>query len=223
MSFVPRLGGLPKAQRALWPELAQVPHHFVLYGGTGLALRLGHRESEDFDFFSDQKFAPGSLMNALPLLKGATVLDSKANTFTVLVDRNGPVKLSFFGGLTFGRVRDPEWTDDRVIRVASLLDLAAAKLKVILERSAAKDYLDVHALLTQGVSVAEALAAARAVQDDEFNLLIPLRALGYFEDGDLRTLPDEVKAALAKAAGATCVGDVPRMTRLPGGLAPADN
>ena len=37
--------------RALWPDLAEVPHSFVLYGGTALALRLGHRISEDFDFF----------------------------------------------------------------------------------------------------------------------------------------------------------------------------
>ncbi|WP_373321508.1 nucleotidyl transferase AbiEii/AbiGii toxin family protein [Rivihabitans pingtungensis] len=27
---------------------------FVLYGGTAIALRLGHRESVDFDFFSDR-------------------------------------------------------------------------------------------------------------------------------------------------------------------------
>jgi hypothetical protein len=43
---------LPASQRQLWPELDAVPADFVLYGGTGLALQLGHRVSEDFDFFS---------------------------------------------------------------------------------------------------------------------------------------------------------------------------
>jgi hypothetical protein len=51
-SFSPRLDVLPATQRRLWPELRGVPPQFVLYGGTALALRLGHRHSVDFDFFS---------------------------------------------------------------------------------------------------------------------------------------------------------------------------
>ena len=52
MTFEPRLDVLPDEQRALWPALASVPDAFVLYGGTALALRLGHRTSVDFDCFS---------------------------------------------------------------------------------------------------------------------------------------------------------------------------
>ena len=52
MTFTPRLDALPAAQRAVWPALGGVPDSFVLYGGTALALRLGHRTSVDFDFFS---------------------------------------------------------------------------------------------------------------------------------------------------------------------------
>lgn len=47
----PILAALPDEQRRLWPALADVPDAFVLYGGTALALRLGHRSSVDFDFF----------------------------------------------------------------------------------------------------------------------------------------------------------------------------
>jgi hypothetical protein len=46
-TFEPRLDILPACQRRLWPELDAVPPEFVLYGGTGLALQLGHRDSED--------------------------------------------------------------------------------------------------------------------------------------------------------------------------------
>ena len=42
MTFTPRLEVLPDAQRALWPALAGIPDSCVLYGGTALALRLGH-------------------------------------------------------------------------------------------------------------------------------------------------------------------------------------
>ena len=43
-NFVPRLDILPAAQRQLWTELNDVPPEFVLYGGTAIALHLGHRE-----------------------------------------------------------------------------------------------------------------------------------------------------------------------------------
>src|SRR6266481_720300 len=49
--FNPRLENLPAPQKRLWPELAQTPDHFILYGGTAIALRLGHRPSVDFDFY----------------------------------------------------------------------------------------------------------------------------------------------------------------------------
>jgi hypothetical protein len=48
-----------------------IPAWFVLYGGTALALRLGHRASEDFDFFSKQGFRPDDLERQVPFLEGA--------------------------------------------------------------------------------------------------------------------------------------------------------
>ena len=53
--FKPCTSILPRAQQQLWPELsATVAMGFVLYGGTAIALRLGHRPSVDFDFFSER-------------------------------------------------------------------------------------------------------------------------------------------------------------------------
>src|ERR1700722_12386210 len=54
--FKPQLHILPPAQRLLWDELQAVPADFVLYGGTAIALHLGHRDSIDSDFFSFQPF-----------------------------------------------------------------------------------------------------------------------------------------------------------------------
>jgi hypothetical protein len=48
----PRLDVLPPAQKEIWASLASASLlNFVLYGGTAIALQLGHRESLDFDFF----------------------------------------------------------------------------------------------------------------------------------------------------------------------------
>jgi len=48
----------------------------------------------------------------------------EANTLTAIVDRNGPVKVFFFGGLALNRIQDPDVTQDSGIQVASLLDIA---------------------------------------------------------------------------------------------------
>ena len=160
MTFAPKLPALPAAQRALWPELSQVPPRFVLYGGTALALRLAHRQSEDFDFFANVPVSPDELLNEVPMLRGAIVRQKAPNTLTVMVRHPDPVKLSFFG-LALRRVGEPELTIDGVARVATLHDIAGCKMAVIQNRSEAKDYLDIYALLQQGIPVAEMLGAAR--------------------------------------------------------------
>ena len=55
MTFLPKKDILREAQQELWTYLEEVPSDFVLYGGTAVALRYGHRESVDFDFFSSVK------------------------------------------------------------------------------------------------------------------------------------------------------------------------
>jgi hypothetical protein len=91
-SFIPHLDILPPAQKWLWPELAATPSAFTLYGGTGITLRLAHRTSVDFDFFSWSPFTPMGLMSEIPFLAAGTVVQSSANTLTIAVDRGGPVQ-----------------------------------------------------------------------------------------------------------------------------------
>ncbi|MBI5394408.1 MAG: nucleotidyl transferase AbiEii/AbiGii toxin family protein [Verrucomicrobia bacterium] len=217
MSFAAKVPALPAPQRALWPELKQVPRRFVLYGGTALALRLGHRESVDFDFFANAPVYPDELLRSLPVLKDATVRQLAPNTLTVVVHRPEPVKLSFFG-LTLGRVRDPEWTEDGAVRVASLLDIAACKMAVIQQRAESRDYLDIQALLHNGIALAEALGAAQAVYGAQFNPMISLKALTSFVDGDLSGLSSALQNELRQAAAA--VREIPTFQPLPGGLVP---
>ena len=95
--FEPRLTILPLAQAVLWPELSEVPAHFTLYGGTGLALHLGHRQSVDFDFFSLQEIDPGELLRSLPFLREARVSQVAPNTLSAVVARGAPVSGWVFG------------------------------------------------------------------------------------------------------------------------------
>jgi hypothetical protein len=210
------LSTLPESQQRLWGELDQVPPGFVLYGGTALALRLGHRISVDFDFFSSKSFQPAQLKEAIPFTKEGEILQSSADALTMLVDRGGPVKVSFFGGLGFGRMEDPQTAPDNGVAIASVIDVFASKLKTILQRSEAKDYNDIAAILASGVSLEKGLGAARALYGQEMNMLLPLKALCYFEDGDLQTLSPEVREQLLAAVAR--LGQIPGMERRSGKL-----
>jgi hypothetical protein len=198
--FSPKIEILPPAQRSMWQELKQTPGDFVLYGGTAMALRLGHRQSEDFDFFSNQSFEPSALLHSVNYLRGVRIDQRGDNTLTVVVDRGGPVKLSFFGDVRMNRVQEPDIVPGNSLQVASLLDLAATKLKTVQQRAEGKDYRDLAAALDAGIGLAEALAAGSAVYGKTFNAIAALKALSYFEDGDLPTLPAWIRDRLRTSA-----------------------
>ena len=213
-AFHPRLEILPEGQRRLWPTLAPLAQlGWVLYGGTAIALRYGHRVSVDFDFFSAQPLDRQALGQALPWLASARVLQDQPETLTLLTPDTADVgvKVSFFGGLTIGRVADPEISDDGIALVASPLDLLATKLKVLLQRAERKDYLDVATMLEAGLSLADGLAAASALYGPAFPAEETLKALVYFADGDLPDLPIAVQRRLEAAVLAVDV--LPRLER----------
>ncbi|MGA8213729.1 MAG: nucleotidyl transferase AbiEii/AbiGii toxin family protein [Candidatus Sulfotelmatobacter sp.] len=209
--FTPKLGILPFAQRRLWDELKHTPKEFVLYGETALALRLAHRSSEDFDFFSNCSFAPDFLRKVIPYSHDAEMSQFEANTLTAIVDRTGPVKVSFFGGLKLDRIEDPDVALDNGIKVASLIDIAATKLATIQQRAQARDYEDIAATLAAGIGLSEAVAAAGAVYGKEFNGALSLKALTYFADGDLSTLSPETQTKLRALAGPVNLKQIPRL------------
>jgi hypothetical protein len=208
--FEPRVDILPKAQRRLWPELAHTPAHFTLYGGTALALRLAHRQSVDFDFFSTEAISGTKLLEEIDYLQGAKVRQLEPDTLTCSVHRAGAVRLSYFGGLSIGRVDPVEVADGPKIKVASLRDIAGTKMSVVTQRAEAKDYIDIHALLTQAhLPLAEMLSCARAIYGAGFDPLHSLKALAYHDDPALAPLEPGLKRDLLVAIRATDVAHLP--------------
>ena len=169
-AFRPCLEILPNAQRQLWPALrSALQLGLVLYGGTAIALRLGHRSSVDYDFSTDQPLNRQALYAAFPFLHQSTLLQDTPDSLTALVPPGVPtdqhVKISFFGMLSFGRMGVPELTDDGVLQVAALDDLMSTKVKTILPRIEAKDYQDIAAMIRAGISLSEGLAGALALSE----------------------------------------------------------
>lgn len=101
---------------------------------------------------------------------------------------------------------------DNDLKVASLLDLAGTKASVLQVRAEAKDYIDMDALIRIGrVSLPFALAAAEKLYGSSFNPEITLKALSYFDDGNLRELPTDMKFRLAEAVTTVDVDHLPNL------------
>ena len=200
---------LPEPRRRLWEMLDGTPSVFAPCGGAALALRLGHRQSVDFDFFSRDVFQPDSLRRNIPYLSGSLTIRSEENTLSCVLNLDGEVMVSFFGGLRMSSVNDPDKANGPGILVASLPDIAATKAAAVQSRANAKDYIDLDALLRSGLSLEEALGAANAVFGAEFNPLVTLKALAHYGDGNLHQVPNEVRVNLTKAVAAVNIEDLP--------------
>ena len=215
-TFNPRFDILPEAQKNLWSKLSPCKDlDFVLYGGTAIALRLGHRSSVDFDFFS--RFPLGEakekeLLAALPFLNNSERIQFAPDTRSYLTDGN--VKFSFFGRIRLGRIGKPQITGDGVLLVASLDDLMAMKLATILQRVEAKDYIDIAAMLRGGLTLEKGMAGAVALYGKQFPPSESLKALTYFQGGDLQRLAQVDRDTLLQAARTFHLCELPQVKRL---------
>jgi hypothetical protein len=210
--LTPKLDILQASQRELWHRIRPTPKHFVLYGGTALALRLGHRESIDFDFFSNRPFQALELLGSIAYLENQRVTQQSENTLSCEIGTaKEAVKISFFGGLPLGQIEAPDRIESNGIAVASLTDIFGMKCATIPQRNETKDYLDIHALITQGsMDLAQGLASARAIYGRQYNPVMTLQALSYFDDLP-DPLPEKVKTALTRAVKSVSLQNLPQI------------
>jgi hypothetical protein len=107
-------------------------------------------------------------------------------------------------------LRPPDHAQENGIRVASLLDLSGTKASVVQVRAEAKDYIDIDAILQNtDIDLLSALGAARAIYGSSFNPQITLKALSFFQDGNLQEVPAPVQQRLAAAARAADLDSLP--------------
>jgi hypothetical protein len=89
------------------------------------------------------------------------------------------------------------------------------KMRVIQVRGNWKDYVDIHALVSNRVDILTALAAARAI-DSRFDPLTSIRALQFYGDGSLSRVPIRVQQDLTRWAQAVDVAKLPSLPSRPG-------
>ena len=193
---------LPQDQLAFWRrEATCLPPGWVLYGGTAIALQLGHRGSVDFDFFSSEPLDRVAIRASSPALGEARTLQDEPETLTVSVAGGaGPSKVSFFGAIDFGRVGEP-LTDGESPPLASLMDLFGTKLATVTQRIEPRDYLDIAALLDAGLSINEGVSSLLALYGNQASAVQSVKTMSWFGEGDLEVaLPATARETLMRAA-----------------------
>lgn len=154
---------------------------FYLAGGTGLALQMGHRISEDLDFFRNTSFDPSLLLTALKD-RGSVIEDVSITRDTLLCVIEGE-KCSFFSydvPLLFPEI------DYVGLKIADWRDIIAEKIKTISQRGSKKDFYDVYCPLTGNhLSIKETvLLFKKRFESTDLNFYHVLRSLTYFEDAE---------------------------------------
>ncbi len=178
---------------------------WLLAGGTGLAFRLGHRISEDLDFFRVDELDVRQLHTVLRAHGPYETLQEEPHTLTVLLRGT---KLSFF------RVRDPflfESVPYRFFSVADVRDIALMKLAAVSGRGSRKDFADLYTILQSPPTLMDYFdLLAEKYDPSRLNTYHILRSLTYFDDAEREPSPrmlvpfdwDECKAFFVREARA---------------------
>lgn len=177
---------LPPKQHQLWQQFQssfEIPNQlgFYLAGGTALALEVGHRQSIDFDFFSQSARIAEPISNWLQQ-RFQNFLLRETDIDTVHVEIDG-VKVSFIGYYKYPLVT--EETRSGHLRLASILDIALMKLLAITHRATLRDYLDLAVIIRDHIPLKTLLEKSSAKYGEHFNVMILLKALAAFQDVDM--------------------------------------
>lgn len=169
---------LDKKRLDLLPLFESFKKNFYFAGGTALALQIGHRDSVDFDFFSEEGINTKELFERLrEIFKGHTLLkiQEEPNTLSLLIDE--AIKISFF---TYKYKLIRETIKDGNLSLASIEDIGCMKLSAITGRATSKDYIDLYFILKR-LPLSDLLEHAR-VKYPELERNLILKSLVYFED-----------------------------------------
>ncbi len=166
------LRGIKLIGREKWLDMA------YLAGGTALALRLGHRQSVDLDFFTPKKFDEQVV---LMQLKQTGNFESKTIAWRTVIGDFFKVSFSLF---YYEYAVLDKFDDFFGIKIASLKDIAAMKIHAIEDRGSKRDFVDLY-FLTRTFSLREMLDFyEQKYHCLEEHLHFILRGLNYFEDAE---------------------------------------
>lgn len=154
---------------------------FYLAGGTALSLQVGHRESIDLDFFTDQDFST-SLLTKFP--KDYEVIRLHDNSIEVFSEKT---KVMFF------RFAFPLFNDLKNfgnITMAHPIDIGLMKLLALQGRTTRKDIIDLYFIDQEVIKLEELLDLfEKKYPQESFNSYDSLRQLFNIEQLEAQPMP----------------------------------
>ena len=186
---------------------AERTSEWLLAGGTGLALQLGHRLSEDLDFFRTAPFQPEDL--AIALTRAGRVQVQARSTGTLHTSIEG-IRVSFLfaqAPLLF------PGTAYRGLVLADPRDIAVMKVIAIGGRGSRKDFIDLFFFLRSGGSLEAVFEMVRrrfaGIDFNEYHLL---RSLTFFEDAETEPIPRMLRRVAWRDVKETIICEVRRLS-----------
>lgn len=153
---------------------------FYLAGGTGCAIHIGHRISEDLDFFSQAEFSQFEIKNTLKAHGRFLVDYSDTRTLT---GRFEQTKISFFH---YEYTLLEETSDFLNLKISSLKDIGCMKIDAISSRGSQRDFVDLYYILKFfEMSLKEFFIFFQDKYGEEnYNFVHIMKSLVYFKDAD---------------------------------------
>ena len=166
-------------QVQLLPLVKQFKKEFYLVGGTAIALHIGHRRSIDFDLFKFSPIKPKNIIQTITDFEVPYIV-----TRRVTEQLNATVKDVKFTFYQYPfKISAPENLEN-ILRLPTLLDLAAMKAYALGRRSKWKDYVDLFFILKTHFSIKQISDRTTELFGQLFSEKLFRAQLSYFDDID---------------------------------------
>jgi hypothetical protein len=180
---------------------------WTLAGGTGLALQIGHRYSEDLDFFRTETFEPERLAVRLSTIGEVKIQSRSADTLHAVL---AGLRISFL------RAQVPllfPGTAYRGLTLADPRDIAVMKLIAIGGRGSRRDFMDLYYYLRGGGDLDGLFVLLkRRFRDVDFNEYHLLKSLVFFDDAESEPMPRMIRKVEWETIKRAMVSEVQRLS-----------
>ncbi len=162
---------------------AKVLDRFYLAGGTGLALRFGHRLSRDLDFFAPNLFDESSLLPQVDRLFGFSLVAKGPHTLHAVIQETKVRFLGYPYPMLFPSAQFLQ------VAIADSRDIACMKISAIASRGMKRDFVDLYVSAQRfGLSTILQFFERKYAQT-RYNRLHILKSLTFFEDAEKDPMP----------------------------------
>ncbi|MFZ5633365.1 MAG: nucleotidyl transferase AbiEii/AbiGii toxin family protein [Bacillota bacterium] len=161
---------------------------FYLAGGTAAAIHMGHRVSEDFDFFCRHDFETFGIIQCL----------SDLGTFTLAGEARGTVHGILNGvKLSFLFYKYPLLYPTKTFmgcKVADIRDIALMKITAISGQNSKRDFIDLYFITRDKMNLPGLMRLFDIkYKNPGYSQYHLLKSLAYFEDADREPDPEMLK------------------------------